>query len=77
MSINDFAFSWPLLIVMIFNILLYGLALFGLVSLIVWVVRQFNHKNQAVTAPLEIAKERYARGEVSQAEFEEIKKNIS
>ncbi len=59
----------------IFMILFWG----AIIALIVWAVKKFtsgtdsNRKND----PLEIAKARYARGEITKEEFEEIKKNLS
>lgn len=51
----------------------------GLVYLVVWIVRKTSDKSSAGTSstPLDIARERYARGEISREEFEEIKKNIT
>ena len=48
----------------------------GLIWAVFQWVRYFN-RNKSGTNALEIAKERYAKGEISKAEFEEIKKNIS
>ena len=50
---------------------------FGLVWLIVWIVREVsdkktNHDSKA----LEILKERYAKGEISKEEFETKKKDL-
>lgn len=58
----------------IFMILFWG----AIIALIVWVVKRFtggtdsNRKND----PLEIARGRYARGEITKEEFEEIKKTL-
>ena len=61
---------------------------FGLIILIViilvilWVVRQNNGGlglggRESGRNALDIARERYARGEISKAEFEEIKRNLT
>ena len=48
----------------------------GLIWIVVHWVRYFNrNKNNGDT--LNLAKQRYARGEISKDEFEDIKKNIS
>ncbi len=67
---------------------LMGIALFvGFILLIVWLVRRYggapsgSYAGTATTPPgntaLDIARERYARGEITREQFEEIKRNIS
>ncbi len=68
---------------------LVGIALFvGFILLIVWLVRRYSgapgasYTGPAPAAPaesraLDIARERYARGEITRAQFEEIKRDIS
>ncbi|OGO19004.1 MAG: hypothetical protein A2144_12570 [Chloroflexi bacterium RBG_16_50_9] len=54
-----------------------------IIALIVWGVVALVRRGSAASGtppkpdPLEIARERYARGEISREEFEEIKKNLS
>jgi uncharacterized membrane protein len=71
-----FGFSMPLLSALIINILLFGIFIFGLVSLIVWLVKRSNHGSQVSSTPLDIARLRYAKGEIDKAAYEEIKKNL-
>jgi uncharacterized membrane protein len=56
------------------------LLIIGIPAGLVWVVfqwvRYFN-RNKSGTNALDIARERYAKGEINKAEFEEIKKNIT
>ncbi len=53
-----------------------------IIGLIVWgVIALVKHSSSATNTsqkpePLEIAKERYAKGEISKQEYEEIKKNL-
>jgi len=68
------AFAWHLAVVALAGLLL--LVLLGLV--IVWAIRRWKRIPETTSPePLNIAKERYARGEISAAELEEIKKNLS
>jgi len=50
----------------------------GLIALVIWgVTRVTRHNfNTGKQDPLDIARERYARGEITREEFEEIKKNL-
>jgi putative membrane protein len=52
----------------------------GIIALIVWAVSRFtrNHKNRVSGKQdaLDIAKERYARGEITKEQFEQIKKDL-
>jgi uncharacterized membrane protein len=54
------------------------LLMFGLPIGIIWVIVQwvkfFSKKNEK--SALDIAKERYARGEISKAELKEIRENL-
>jgi putative membrane protein len=49
------------------------------ISFVVWAVRRFSgHPGMSGgSSALDIAKERYAKGEISHEEFEKIKKNLS
>ena len=51
----------------------------GLIALIIWgIARIANHDNtKTKQTPIDIAKERYARGEITKQEFEQIKKNLA
>jgi len=55
------------------------LLFWGLVIwLIVWGIKKITESGRSGgKGPLDIAKERYARGEISQAEFEQMKKDLS
>jgi putative membrane protein len=71
----------------------YGMGFFGwimmalfwgaVIWLIVWLVNQNRHPNNHVDnqserrTPQEILKERYAKGEISKKEFDEMKKDLS
>ena len=51
----------------------------GLIALIVWGITKLTRRSDSAPKrdPLDVAKERYARGEISREEFEQIKKNLS
>ena len=51
----------------------------GLIALIVWGVIKLSRRNSSTSksSPLDVAKERYARGEISREEFEQLKKDLS
>ena len=50
----------------------------GLIALIVWGITKLVGRGSAIPKhdPLDIAKERYARGEISREQFEQIKKDL-
>lgn len=58
------------------NLLFFILFWVAVVALIIWVVRRLGENNQKASNPLDIVRERYAKGEINKAEFEEIKKNL-
>ena len=55
----------------------------AIVTLVVWGVKKLTERGRSESStsekrdPLDIAKERYARGEISREEFEQIKKDLS
>ena len=49
----------------------------GVIALVVWVVRQSKGDRASGHSPLDIAKERRAKGEISQDELEEIKRDLA
>jgi putative membrane protein len=51
----------------------------GLIALIVWGITRLTRRNGSSSKhnPVNMAKERYARGEISREEFEQIKKDLS
>lgn len=66
--------GWWMVIGMILMIIFWG----GIIWLVIWGIRRATRGsgNAANLSPLDIAKERYAKGEITQEQFEEIKKNI-
>ena len=63
---------------MFFNFIFWILVVIGMILLIVWVVRQFSghERGRGDETALDILKKRYVRGEISDEEFERMKKNI-
>ncbi len=51
----------------------------GLIALIVWGIKALTSGGGTTTGntPLDIARERYARGEITKEEFEQIKKDLT
>ena len=51
----------------------------GLIALIVWGISKLSNRGNSAQRqnPLDLAKERYAKGETSKEEFEQIKKALS
>jgi putative membrane protein len=74
MSLNNV--SW---VVWIVNFLLFVLFFGGIIALIVWAVVRLTKRDTPVVTqtPLDIAKERYAKGEINKEQFEQIKKDLS
>ncbi len=55
------------------------LILIGLVLLVVWAIRQIVHREGVPTGTsraLEIVQERYARGEISREQYEQMRRDL-
>ena len=50
----------------------------GLIALIIWGVTKLGGRGNSTPKhnPLDVAKERYAKGEISREEFEQLKKDL-
>ena len=50
----------------------------GLIALIVWGITKITEGGGSTTKqkPMDVAKERYAKGEISREEFEQLKKDL-
>jgi putative membrane protein len=48
----------------------------GLIALAIWGIKKLSRQHNSRQKPLDIAKERYARGEISKDEYEHIKKDL-
>ena len=69
---GDFWGGWWI-VMPIMMVLFWG----GVIALVVWMVRQFRGDRASGHSPLDIAKERRAKGEISQDELEEIKRDLA
>jgi len=51
----------------------------GLIALIVWGISKLSGRGDSIQkhTPLDVAKERYAKGELSKKDFEQIKRDLS
>ena len=67
--------SWWMLFGSIWMVIFWG----GLIAFIVWGITKLSRRNGSTPKrdPLDITKERYAKGEISKEEFEQIKKDLS
>jgi putative membrane protein len=59
----------------IFGVVFWG----GIIALIVWGIAKLAKRGDTASGrdPLDIAKERYAKGEISKKEFDQLKKDLS
>ena len=71
--------GWWMMFGGIFMLLFWG----AIIALVVWGINKLRERGGSSIGftekhtPLDIAKERYAKGELSHEEFEQIKKNLS
>jgi len=65
--------GWWWLVMPIGMIIFWG----GVIALIVWAIRQFSEGRGGGGSAIEIARGRYARGEISREEFEQIRRDLA
>ncbi|MBU4294028.1 MAG: SHOCT domain-containing protein [Actinobacteria bacterium] len=77
--------GWPMMgfggfggIGMIFDFIFFVLIVIGAILLIVWLVRKTGYSvaDKTSTRSLEILKERYAKGELTKEQYENMKKEL-
>jgi putative membrane protein len=69
--------DWGIILTWIFNWVVIVIFLIAFFILIIWAVTKLIRTGKSVGGnALDIAKERYARGEINKEEFEQIKKDI-
>lgn len=68
---------------MLFGWIWVALVIGAIIALVVWGIRRLTERDRyspiatAGADPLSIAKERYARGEITKDQFDQIKKDLS
>lgn len=69
--------GWNMGFGFVFMLLFWGLFILGIASLIRWLMTQSSPgKSPRDKTPLEIAQERYARGEIDREEYERMKHDL-
>ena len=75
--------GWPMMgfggFGMIFGFIFFVAIIIGIVLLIVWLARRtgFNVTDKTSTRSLEVLKERYAKGELTKEQYEDMKKELN
>lgn len=64
---------------MIFGFIFFVAIIIGVILLIVWLIRRtgYNTTEKPSSRPIEILKERYAKGELTKEQYENMKKELS
>ncbi|MHB1254345.1 MAG: SHOCT domain-containing protein [Candidatus Humimicrobiaceae bacterium] len=65
---------------MIFGFIFFILVVIGIIFLIVWLVKRSNYpgvENRTESKSLEVLKERYAKGEITKDQFDNMKKDLN
>jgi putative membrane protein len=66
--------GWWMILGSIWMVLFWG----GLIVLVIWGIKKLTQSSGGGTKnALDVAKERYARGEITREQFEQIKKDLS
>jgi putative membrane protein len=68
--------GWGMGLMMFFGLIFWG----GIIALIIWAVNRMTrheHSQGEKPTPLEIARERYARGEITKEQYEQFKKDLT
>ncbi len=65
--------GWWWLLMPIGMIIFWG----GIIALIIWAIRQFSEGRGGGGSAIEIARGRYARGEISREEFDQIRRDLA
>lgn len=71
---GNFGFNQIGIIGFFFMLLWFTLIIVGVIGFARWIFFQANGKN--IPSPLDILKNRYAKGEIDKKEFEEMKRDI-
>ncbi len=61
----------------VFMMLFWGIILIGIVVVVLRLQKNHEVGTSQKTNPLDIAKERYAKGEIKKDEFEQLKKDLN
>jgi putative membrane protein len=71
----DTGFGWWMGFGVIWMVLFWG----AIIAVVIWGVRRLtrSHDSDGKSRPVDIARERYARGEITKEEFDQIKKDLS
>lgn len=64
--------GWWWLVMPIGMVIFWG----GIIALIVWAIRRFTGGRGGVEHPIDIARTRYAKGEISREEFERLRRDL-
>ena len=68
---NDYGWGWSL------GMMTFWLAILAVVAIVVFrLLKNHEHGIKSGSDPIAIAKERYARGEITKDEFEQMKKDL-
>ena len=67
--------GWWMIFGGVFMVIFWG----GIIALIVWAVKRATDRggSRGTPSPLDIARERYAKGEINREQFEQLKKDLS